>query len=199
MTPARVLLAAAAVALLVLLAVGLSELHGGSGAGSGSGAGKLSVAQVRSRLAGSAAPFAALHEQAGEVLPGGLGAVRARLAELHGRPVVINKWASWCGTCRAEFAAFQQASVALGRDVAFIGLDSGDTSRGDALSFLRSHPVSYPSYYDAGGQAGLAITDSSFTPVTVFYSRAGGEYIHQGPYPSAAKLEADVHRYALDG
>ena len=59
-------------------------------------------------------------------------------------------------------------------------------------------PVGYPSYYDQSGRLGAAIADSSFTPVTVFYDRAGHQYIHQGPYPSAAKLEADVRRYALD-
>jgi hypothetical protein len=87
--------------------------------------------------------------------------------------------------------------VDLGRSVAFIGLDSGDSARAPALRFMRSFPLSYPSYYDAGGRLGARITDSSFTPVTVFYDRHGGEYIHQGPYPSAAKLERDVERYAL--
>jgi hypothetical protein len=83
--------------------------------------------------------------------------------------------------------------------VAFIGIDSGESGRSEARSFLRSHPVSYPSYYDPSGTAGQAITDSSFTPVTVFYDRRGRQFIHQGPYPSAAKLEADVRRYALAG
>jgi hypothetical protein len=88
--------------------------------------------------------------------------------------------------------------VALGRRVAFVGIDSADTSRGAAESFLQSFPVSYPSYYDSSGAAGSALTDSTFTPVTVFYNSAGGQYIRQGPYPSQAKLEADVRRYALD-
>src|SRR4029077_11468237 len=90
-------------------------------------------------------------------------------------------------------------SVALGRQVAFIGIDSGDTSASDARAFLRSFPVSYPSYYDPSGEAGSAIADSSFTPVTVFYDVRGGQYVHQGPYPSRAKLERDVRRYALTG
>jgi thiol-disulfide isomerase/thioredoxin len=197
MTPKRMWIAAGAAALLVLLVVGLVQLAGSSSAPVARS--KLTLTQVQARLAGSPAPLAALHAQASELLPGGLSAFRARLAALRGRPIVINKWASWCVPCRAEFGAFQGASVALGREVAFVGIDSGDTSRGAALAFLRSFPVSYPSYYDHSGAIGTAITDSSFTPVTVFYNRAGGRYIRQGPYPSEAKLEADVRRYALEG
>jgi len=197
MTLKRVSIAAGAAALLALLAVGLVQLAGSSD--SAVEPSKLTLAQMRARLAGSPAPLAALHAQSGALLPGGLAAVRARLAALHGYPVVVNKWASWCVPCRSEFGAFQRASVAQGRQVAFIGLDSGDTSLGDARAFLRSFPVSYPSYYDKSGQAGEAITDSTFTPVTVFYDRSGREYIRQGPYPTSAKLEQDVRRYALDG
>jgi cytochrome c biogenesis protein CcmG/thiol:disulfide interchange protein DsbE len=190
-------IAAAVLALAVLLVVGLVQL-----AGSSHGPAKrssLTLAQMRARLAGSPAPLADLHAQASRLLPGGLPALRARLARLRGTPIVINKWASWCVPCRAEFGAFQGASVALGRRVAFIGIDSGDSSRRAGVSFLRSFPVSYPSYFDRSGAAGSAITDSTFTPVTVFYNAAGGQYIRQGPYPSQAKLEADVRRYALGG
>jgi cytochrome c biogenesis protein CcmG/thiol:disulfide interchange protein DsbE len=195
MTPTRLMLAAAGAALVVLLVIGLLQLGGSS---SSTAPSQLTVAQMQARLAGSPAQLAALHAQAGELLPGGLTAVRARLASLRGLPIVINKWASWCVPCRSEFGAFQAASLARGRQVAFVGLDSADNSPG-AASFLRSFPVSYPSYSDPGGQAGEAITDSSFTPVTVFYDSRGSQYIHQGPYPSATALEADIRRYALDG
>src|ERR1700730_6898229 len=196
MTARGALITAAAIALLAVLVVGLVQLAGSSQPRASDAA--LTLAQMRARLSGSPPPLASLHGQARELMSGGRPAVRARLRQLRGRPVVINKWASWCAPCRAEFSAFALASVARGRQVAFIAIDSGESSRSDALAFLRSFPLSYPSYYDQGGQVGGAITDSSFTPVTVFYDARGRQYIHQGPYPSQAKLERDVSRYALD-
>jgi cytochrome c biogenesis protein CcmG, thiol:disulfide interchange protein DsbE len=196
MTPKRISIAAGAAALLAVLAIGLVQLAGSSSAPAARS--RLTLAQMRARLAGSPAPFDALHAQAGDLLSGGVVAVRARLRALRGHPVVINKWASWCMPCRSEFGAFQAASLALGRRVAFLGIDSGETSTASGRAFLRGFPVAYPSYYDHSGALGAAITGSSFTPVTVFYDSAGAQYIRQGPYPSAAKLEADVRRYALD-
>jgi cytochrome c biogenesis protein CcmG/thiol:disulfide interchange protein DsbE len=196
MTTKRVAIASVGAALLAVLVVGLFQL--GRSPGTPTAPSALSLAQMRTRLSGAPAPLAALHAQAGELLTGGLPALRARLTALRGRAVVINKWASWCVPCRSELGAFQRVSITQGREVAFIGVDSGEGSRADALAFLRSHPLSYPSYYDASGQIAGAITDSTFTPVTVFYDRRGRQYIHQGPYPSQAKLERDVRRYALD-
>jgi thiol-disulfide isomerase/thioredoxin len=195
--PARLLATLAIVAVVALLTVGLVQLMGSSSPSSKSDT-RLTLAQVQARLAGSPAPLATLHAQAGQVLAGGAPALRARLAALRSYPLVLNKWASWCVPCQSERAAFQHASTSFGRSVAFLGIDSGDTSLADGRAFLRALPVGYPSYYDQSGRLGAAVADSSFTPVTVFYDRAGHQYIHQGPYPSAARLEADVRRYALD-
>jgi len=184
----------AGVAVLAVLVVGLLQLHSSPA----SAPSTLTLGQMRARLTGSPPKLAALHAQANELLSGGLPVLRARLASLRGTPVVINKWASWCEPCREEFGVFQRVSVSRGHQVAFIGIDSGDSSRANALRFLRSFPVSYPSYYDQSGAMGTAITDSANTPVTVFYNGRGGEFIHQGPYPSVAKLERDIERYALD-
>jgi cytochrome c biogenesis protein CcmG/thiol:disulfide interchange protein DsbE len=189
------LVAIGGLALLALLAVGLVQLTRSPQAPAARSG--LTVTQMQARLEGSPAPLATLHVQANELLSGDTRALKARLVSLRGYPVVINKWASWCAPCRAESGVFQRAAVSLGREVAFIGLDSGDTSRSDALRFLRAFPQSYPSYYDQSGRLGAAITDSSFTPVTVFHNRAGGRYIRQGPYLSVRKLEQDIRRYAL--
>jgi cytochrome c biogenesis protein CcmG/thiol:disulfide interchange protein DsbE len=194
--PKRLIALAGGLALAAVLVVGLVQLAGSSSS-SQTPAARLTPAQMQARLAGSPAPLAALHAQANELLGGGAQALRARLAALRGWPVVINKWASWCGPCKSEFGAFQRAAVNLGRKVAFIGIDSGDNSRKPAEMFLASFPVSYPSYYDPGEQIGVEVSDSTFVPVTVFYNERGEKYIEDGAFPSAAKLERDVERYAM--
>jgi thiol-disulfide isomerase/thioredoxin len=195
MSARRLLAILAGLAIVAPIAVGLMQLPG---SGSGDDAQKpLSIAKQRALLTGSPPALAALHAQGGMLLDG--KRLTRRLASLRGYPVVVNKWASWCVPCRAEFGAFQRVAAVYGRRVAFLGLDSGDPSRADARAFLRAHPVSYPSYYDPSGALGLALTDSSFTPVTVFVPVRGQPFIYQGQIPSASKLEGEIKRYALDG
>src|SRR5205807_2789848 len=107
-------------------------------------------AAVSQVLAGSPAPLASLHQQAGQVL-GSEGALVQRLQALRGYPVVINAWPSLCGPCRTEFPLVASASARYGRKVAFLGFDTND-SLTDARSFLAAHPVSYPSYQGTTGQ-----------------------------------------------
>jgi cytochrome c biogenesis protein CcmG/thiol:disulfide interchange protein DsbE len=196
MTARRILLGVVGGVLIALIAIGVGQLPRGSSGGKA--ATRLTVAQTSALLAGSPGALAALHAQGGMLLEGGAPALHARLAALKKYPVVINKWASWCEPCKEEFGAFQRVAAEYGRSVAFIGIDSGDPDRAKALDFLKSFPVSYPSYYDASEGLGLQLTDSTFTPATVFIPTHGAPEIIQGEYQSAAKLEKDVRRYALE-
>lgn len=153
--------------------------------------------QAREGLAGAPAPLASLHRQANQLLPGGPAALEARLRELRGHPVVINKWASWCEPCKQEFPYLQRLSVEFGREVAFIGVDSNDNAD-DARAFLRDYPVSFPTYEDPDQDVARVFKGHvSAFPVTAFIDREGEvTYLKQGGYASEQRLREDIERYA---
>jgi cytochrome c biogenesis protein CcmG/thiol:disulfide interchange protein DsbE len=157
----------------------------------------ISPSAIATALKGSPAVLASLHAQSDQLLSGGPAAFRARLKQLRGYPVVINKWASWCGPCQTEFPAYQRASVAYGAKVAFIGIDGKDQNPA-AAAFLRRFPVSYPSYVDPQESIARAEQAAIYYPQTVYIDRQGKEvYDHAGPYATAAGLEQDIRRYGL--
>jgi len=150
-------------------------------------------------LAGSPPALAALHEQAGELLPGGLDAYEKRIAALRGYPVVVNVWASWCGPCLYEFPVLQKLSARYGKRVAFLGVDGEDDAEA-ARAFLKEEPVPYPSYSDPDKEILASLDGYGGFPDTAFYDREGElVYLKQGPYTEDSELEADVRRYALEG
>jgi cytochrome c biogenesis protein CcmG, thiol:disulfide interchange protein DsbE len=108
---------------------------------------------------------------------------------------VLNEWASWCGPCRGEFPLFASVSARYGRQVAFLGVDTND-STGDGRAFLTQHPVSYPSYQGSSSQlAPLAVLEG--LPTTIFIDRAGKVVdVHTGQYGTQAALENDIEHYA---
>jgi cytochrome c biogenesis protein CcmG, thiol:disulfide interchange protein DsbE len=185
---------AGAVALIAVLAVGLSQA-GGRDDGPEAAAAPFDLQAARRQLAGSPAPLAALHRQSARLLEGGVPAFEKRLATLKGTPVVINKWASWCNPCRAEFPVFQQLATERGGRIAFLGVNAGDSS-GPAREFLARYPVPYPSYVDQDEKIARRIQAPANYPITVFVDARGRTaFIHQGGYSSVAQLEADVDRY----
>jgi cytochrome c biogenesis protein CcmG/thiol:disulfide interchange protein DsbE len=150
-------------------------------------------------LADSPAPLAALHSQAGELLPGGTEAYEKRIASLAGYPIVANVWASWCGPCRFEFPVLQKLSSRYGKRVAFLGINSQDSDDG-ASTFLAEAPVPYPSYTDPDKKIADSLGATLGLPDTAFYDDTGKlVYLKQGPYAHDSELEEDVERYALKG
>jgi thiol-disulfide isomerase/thioredoxin len=73
------------------------------------------------------------------------------VADLRGRIVVLNFWASWCAPCRAEaknLVAVAEATEAEG--VSFVGVNVKD-DRNAATAFERKQGVTYPSLHDQPG------------------------------------------------
>ena len=186
----------AAAALVVVLVIGLTQAGGGSDtAPAPRDSERFDLEAARERLAGAPQPLAALHAQSNELLTGGKDAFEARLRTLRGHPVVINKWASWCGPCRAEFPIFQNVATARGREIAFVGVDGRD-KRPAATSFLERFPIPFPSYEDPDEDIARSLDVPANYPATVFVDTDGKPvFTHQGGYRSEADLTADIERY----
>jgi cytochrome c biogenesis protein CcmG/thiol:disulfide interchange protein DsbE len=146
-------------------------------------------------LEGAPPALRRLYAEEDRLLEGGPDAFRARLRELRGRPVVVNKWASWCPPCRAEFPFFRSQAARRASTVAFIGVNSMD-AKADAEAFLRRQPVGYPSYLDPDLEVAQVFRGVAVFPTTAFYDAQGKlSYLKQGGYATEEKLAEDIERY----
>ncbi len=179
--------------LASLLLIGLA----GCGEGSSASGPPPSPSRAPVVRPGSDAPpaLARVREEGDRLLGGGAPAFRARLRELRGHPVVVNKWASWCPPCRTEFPFFRSQASRRASRVAFLGVDSQD-SETDAAAFLRAQRPGYPSYTDEDLEVAQVFRGVASFPTTAFYDAKGSlVYVKQGGYATEQKLAADIDRY----
>jgi cytochrome c biogenesis protein CcmG/thiol:disulfide interchange protein DsbE len=168
---------------------------GSSGAGNPDS--RLSLQQATEPISGAPPQLAALRAQGNQLLGGGTDAFDSRLQQLRGTPVVVNKWASWCGPCRLEFPWFQSLAEKRGGQIAFLGVNAND-SDATAKQFLSELPLPYPSYTDPDLNIAQDLGGPPHAfPTTTFYDRSGNQvFTHPGVYPDEQALIADVDRYA---
>ena len=187
---------------LLVLAIALGACGAGSqgddsdpGAGNPQSAG--TEADFDQALADAPPRLASIYEQGDALLEGGTEAFTSQLDELVGYPVVVNKWASWCKPCRQEFPMLRRMSAKYGDRVAFIGLNAGDSNK-KARAFLRENPTLYPHVIDPSEQISSALRAKGGFPSTIFLDRDGDIVkVRFGPFPTEAKLEQAIRRYAL--
>ena len=107
------------------------------------------------------------------------------LQRFHGRPLLINVWASWCGPCveeMPELARFATAQGDQGVQVLGLALDTAEGVR----EFLRQVPVDYPILLETPGPADASVrlgNTQGLLPYTVLVD-AQGRIVRQklGPF-----------------
>jgi cytochrome c biogenesis protein CcmG/thiol:disulfide interchange protein DsbE len=88
----------------------------------------------------------------GLTLPAGDGKTLS-LANLRGKVVLVDFWASWCGPCQTEFPALDAMYRSLhdrGVEVVAVNLDE---KHADAERFLADHPHEMPVVFDPTGKS----------------------------------------------
>lgn len=112
------------------------------------------------------------------------------LADLRGKPVVLNFFASWCAPCRRELPALREASHRFGGQVQFVGIDHQDV-RTDAVALLDEFGIRYPAGFDPKGQTAFSYGLRGL-PATVFITADGRVQTVRHGELDAATLERRI-------
>ena len=75
------------------------------------------------------------------------------LAQLRGKPALVDFFASWCTPCGEEAPGLRKLSVALGDRATVVAVDWDDAG-GPARAFVRRHGWTFPVLADTSGTAG---------------------------------------------
>ena len=117
-------------------------------------------------------------------------------ADLHGRAVLLNFWASWCEPCRAEMPTLQQVADFYGSDKLLVLAINFKEPAARALQFAKTTGVTLPVLLDLKGEAASRWGVKVF-PTTLMMDGAGrprlrvkGEVDWTGP--AAEKLIASL-------
>lgn len=135
---------------------------------------------------GEAAPGFALTTFEGDVIDA---------ADMQGKVVLVNIWASWCAPCEQEAAALQAAWLqyeARG-DVLFLGVDYVDTEK-EALAYLERWGITYPNGPDLESRIYSAFRAQG-VPETFIINKVGEvAFVKIGPFASLQEITAVVDR-----
>jgi cytochrome c biogenesis protein CcmG/thiol:disulfide interchange protein DsbE len=91
-----------------------------------------------------------------------------RLPDLEG-PAVVNLWATWCAPCKRELPEFEAVHRSLAGEVAFIGVNIGD-SGDEAADYLGDLGITYDQYLDVDGELTAALRTATL-PVTLIIDK----------------------------
>jgi peroxiredoxin len=93
------------------------------------------------------------------------------LAELRGRPVVVNFFESWCVVCRTEQNDLDEVAEEFEGRVQFLGVSNHDTVA-EGREYQRHFEVPYPLANDSSGRT-WAAWGVPYQPVTVVVDQRG--------------------------
>ncbi len=121
------------------------------------------------------------------------GKSQVELADLRGKVVVINFWASWCKPCEQEAADLRSAwdyYKGSGK-VIFLGVDYVDTEP-EARAYLEKFGIVYPNGPDVGTRVSQLFRIKG-VPETYFLDQQGVlQHVQVGPFTSVDDIKAIV-------
>jgi cytochrome c biogenesis protein CcmG/thiol:disulfide interchange protein DsbE len=115
------------------------------------------------------------------------------VADLRGKIVVINFWASWCKPCEQEAADLESAWQYYkdGGEVVFLGVDYVDTEP-EARAYLDNFAITYPNGPDLRTRISQSFRIRG-VPETYIIDREGTlQFVQIGPFRSLAQIKSVI-------
>lgn len=116
------------------------------------------------------------------------------LADLKGRPIVLNFWASTCGPCKMEMPEFQAAFEQYGDRLQFVMVNVPDfngETRERALQLVADSGYTFPVYFDDTMQ-GQVLYGITSIPQTYFINADGTVEAYASGAIDASVLERGI-------
>ncbi len=96
-----------------------------------------------------------------------------QLSDYFGKPLVLNFWASWCGPCKSEMPAFQQAyEQEDGVQFLLVNMTGGRETQADAEALLAEEGYTFPVLFDLDLDAAMTYGVTAL-PTTYFLDAEG--------------------------
>ena len=120
-------------------------------------------------------------------------------ADLKGKVILVNFWASWCNPCEDEAEELQNAWEMYGPtgEVVFLGVDWTDTDT-EAKEYMERFGITYPSGPDYGTRISQDYRTTG-VPETYIIARDGTlAYAKIGPFASLQEIISVIDPLLLD-
>jgi cytochrome c biogenesis protein CcmG, thiol:disulfide interchange protein DsbE len=123
------------------------------------------------------------------------GARDVKLADLQGKVVLIDFWATWCGPCRAEAPVINRVYAKYAdrqNEVAILGINTDDED-GNAAEFVHSKGLKFPMAFDRDRSAANAYGIRAL-PTLIVLSKSGKVVARHSGTASESELESLIQQ-----